>query len=317
MSRGCALVTGAGGFVGRHLVDRLLAAGTPVVALVRPGRPMPQRWNGRVDLCECADWSEAGIRKSLGSRDFAAGFHLAAYGTYFLCRDDDMMLRINVDLPATLVRLCKEHSASLVMAGTFSEYQAPVARMPVTERSPLENARLYGTSKAAGGLVASALASHLGVGLRILRLFHVYGPGEAPHRLLPTLVAGLSQGRRVPLSAGTQVRDFVQVSDATEALIRAAAHIDAIRQPSTDIWNVCTGVGHSVRAFALLVSDAMGGRKDLLGFDDLKMRDDEVPWVVGNNERLGAELGWRPRHDLATGVRAAVTSMTASERAIV
>ena len=67
--------------------------------------------------------------------------------------------------------------------------------------------------------------------------------------------------------------------------------------------------------FALLVADAMGGNKELLAFDSLKLRQDDVSWIVGSTERLSTELGWRPRHDLAEGVWAAVASMTASGHA--
>src|SRR4029077_7562100 len=163
----------------------------------------------------------------LGSQNFDVIFHLAAYGVYPADRDLDQMVRINVDLAATLVGLCQARGARFVMAGTFSEYQPPATQTTLTENSPLETSKIYGASKAAGGLLATAIAANLGVRLRILRLFKVYGPGEASHRLLPNLVTGLSQGRRIPLSAGTQVLDFVYVEDVVEALMRADAHMQS------------------------------------------------------------------------------------------
>jgi len=318
MTRPNALVTGAGGFIGRHLVDRLLAIDMPVSVLVRSARPLPERWAGRLERIECGDWSEAGLRAAIGSRNLAVIFHLAAYGTFPGDRDIEQALRVNVELPATLVRLCKERGASLVMAGTLSEYRPPTNRIPLTELAPIESWRMYGSSKAAGGLVAGALAAHFGVGLRILRLFHTYGPGEAGHRLLTSLATGLRQGRRVALSAGTQVRDFVYVADAVEAFIRAAAHVGSHMasrdQPVT--WNVCSGIGHSVRDFALAVAAVMGARRELLGFGDLELRADDVPWLVGNGERIAADLGWRPGYDIASGIRAALAGMTGTERLI-
>jgi nucleoside-diphosphate-sugar epimerase len=244
-------------------------------------------------------------------------FHLAAYGTNPSHRDIDQMLHINVTVPATLVRLCKEWGARFAMAGTFSEYRAPPEPVPLTEQSPLESSKLYGTSKAAGGLMACALATNLAVNLRILRLFHVYGPGEAAHRLLPSLFRGLSQSRRVPLSVGTQVRDFVYVADVVDALVRAAAHMQAADRASAETWNVCTGVGHSVREFASLAADMLGAPRELLGFGDLALRHDDVRWLVGNGGRIERELGWRPGHDLAAGLRAAVADIAANERTIV
>jgi nucleoside-diphosphate-sugar epimerase len=307
------LVTGANGFIGRHLVDRLVRDGTNVIVLVRPGRIGGDRREGRLEAVTCTDWTESGLGEAMAGRSFDVVFHLAAYGTNPSDRDIDQTLRINVMLPALLVRLCKERGAAVVIAGTFSEYRAPEKRIPVTELSPLESSGLYGTSKAAGGLMAAALATNLDVSLRILRFFHVYGPGEASHRLLPSLVGGLLQGRRVPLSVGTQVRDFVYVADVVEALIRAAAQMRTIGRSSVDTWNVCTGVGHSVGEFASLVADMVGAPRELLGFGDLEPRPEDVAWLVGDGGRIERQLGWRPGHDLTAGLRAAVAHIMANE----
>ena len=80
---------------------------------------------------------------------------------------------------------------------------------------------------------------------------------------------------------------------------------------------MCTGVGHSVRTFAELVAQAMGERPELLGFGDLPMRADDEPYLVGDGERMRRELGWRPKHDLEAGIRAAVSILMASQRAAV
>ncbi len=181
----------------------------------------------------------------------------------------------------------------------------------------MEATKIYGASKAAGGIVARALAESSGVRLRLLRFFKVYGAGEAAHRLLPSLVAGLSRGERVPLSDGTQVRDFIHVDDVVEACFNAD---DDMLLPSRDLtaaWNVCTGVGHSVETFAALVAQAMGVRVELLGFGELPMRADDEPYLVGDGERMFRELGWRPKRDLDAGIRAAVAILLASRRAVV
>jgi nucleoside-diphosphate-sugar epimerase len=312
MTRPYAVVTGATGFIGQHLVDRLLVTGTHVCVLTRGRSPLPKRWNGQVRHVLCDNWSEAALRESLHSLEFTLVFHLAAYGTRPGDRDVIEARRINVELPATLVRLCAAHGARMVMAGTFSEYRMPESAIPLTEQAPLETVKVYGASKAEGGLVASELAATLGVGLRILRLFHVYGPGEAAHRLLPSLVSGLMEGRRVALSIGTQTRDFINVTEVVEAFVRADAHIRLDGSPQT--WNVCTGVGHSVREFALAVADVLTARRELLGFGDIGLRTDDLPWLVGNGERLATALAWRPETDLPSGIRAAIASMAAGRR---
>lgn len=307
-----ALVTGASGFIGRHLVDRLLANGTAVTVLRRPDSELPQRWNGRVAAVTCDDWSEAGLRRVLGA-GFETVFHLAAYGVRPSYRDVDEMMRVNVVLPGLLAQFCGEWQARLVMAGTFSEYRRPIGNEQLTEASPLESGKLYGSSKAAGGLMAGAIANDRGVGFRLLRLFKVYGAGEAPHRLLPALVAGLAKGERVAISSGTQILDFVYIDDVIEALVRADQH--CLHHRGAAVWNVATGRGHSVRQFAEQVASAMKADPALLAFGAIAMRKDDEPCLVGAPDLLRSDLGWQPSVDLESGVRAAVAALMDPELA--
>jgi nucleoside-diphosphate-sugar epimerase len=305
-----ALVTGASGFIGTYLVTRLLSEGRDVTALVRSSSVLPAEWRDRVRMIVCDDLSEGSLRR-LVSMPVDVVFHLAAYGVRPDCRDIDEIRRINVELPALLARLCAQWRAHMVMAGTFSEYRNPSSRDTVTEEAPLEKHKLYGSSKAAGGLMASAIAHGSGVGFRLLRLFQVYGAGEAPHRLLPALVTGLRRRERIAISAGTQVLDFVYIDDIVEAMLRADAHCRERGAVAT--WNVATGRGHSVREFAETVARAMDADLSLLGFGAIAMRKDDEPWLVGSPDLLRLELGWQPSTDLESGVRAAIAALSRAQ----
>src|SRR5579872_4901365 len=285
------LVTGASGFIGVHLVTRLLSNGNTVTVLARSSSALAVDWCNRVHVVACDDFSETNLRRLLNS-PVETVFHLAAYGVTPTDRDIGEMLRINVELPAILVRLCAEWQARMVMAGTFSEYQSPPSNTLLTEDSPLERGKLYGSSKAAGGLMASAIARSGGIGFRLLRLFKVYGAGEASHRLLPSLVSGLAKHERVAISAGTQVLDFVYVDEVVEAMLRACAHSRETGGVRT--WNIATGRAHSVREFAEQVAVAMEADLSLLDFGAIAMRKDDEPWLVGSPDLLRAELAWQP-----------------------
>jgi nucleoside-diphosphate-sugar epimerase len=300
------LVTGASGFIGGHLVARLLSEGSRVTVLVRSSSALPGQWRDRVSVVACDDFSGSGLRRVLRA-PVDTVFHLAAYGVRPNLRDVDEMIAINVGLPAALVRLCAEWRARMVMAGTFSEYRSPSSQDLLTEASPLEQAKLYGSSKAAGGLMASAIANSGGTGFRLLRLFKAYGAGEAPHRLLPALVDGLAKREQVAISAGAQVLDFVYIDDIVEAMLRADAHCHAKGGIAT--WNVATGRARSVREFAERVAAAMNADPSLLGFGAIGMRKDDEPWLVGSPDLLRSELGWQPSIGLDEGVRAAVAAL--------
>ncbi len=105
MSAASVLVTGASGFIGAHLVARLLSEGSRVTVLARSSSALPAEWRDRVRVIACDDFSESNLRRLLDT-PVEAVFHLAAYGVRPNYRDIDEMLRINVELPAALVRLC-------------------------------------------------------------------------------------------------------------------------------------------------------------------------------------------------------------------
>lgn len=304
------LVTGASGFIGRHLVEALLERGHPVIALCRPQSRLPQHWRAQVERVDSEDWSPDGLAVALVRHRFECLFHLAAYGVVPTERNRDVMFRINAGLPADLVHLCRNQAASMVMTGSSAEYRQPQDKSPLTEDHPLEAEKSYGMSKAQGTLMAMQAANETGARLRVLRLFNVYGPGEAPHRLLPSLVAGLSLNQRIALSEGLQVRDFVYVGDVVEALLAAAIHMKKHPEMPTSVWNVATGDGRTVREFAQTVARSLGKEEGLLGFGDLPMRPDEVMRLIGNSASIRAQTGWAPRHDLASGIAASLAQMT-------
>lgn len=305
MAPASAIVTGASGFIGAHLVARLLAEGSRVSVLVRPFSVLPSEWRDRVRIIACDDFGESNLRQVCRG-PVETVFHLAAYGVLPSHRDSDEMLRVNVVLPAALAKLCGEWGARMIMAGSSAEYRRPLTNDPIRESAPLEQDKLYGSSKAAGGLMASAIAAEGRTGFRLLRLFKAYGAGEAPHRLLPALAKDLSRGERVALSAGRQVLDFVYIDDIIEALVRADAHCHD--KGGTATWNVATGRGHSVREFAESVARAMRADFSLLDFGAIGMRKDDELWLVGATDLLHAELGWHPATSLDDGVRAALAA---------
>ena len=212
------------------------------------------------------------------------------------------MFRVNVDVTRKLVEEAAGWPArAFVLTGSGSEYALDDASEPVTESHPLETAELYGASKAAGTISALASAHAHGLPLAVARLFGVYGLGEAPHRLLPSLAAGLRTGNRVPLSNGTQRRDFLFVDDVVDALLALAAAVEKDR--SQIVVNVGTGEPVSVRAFARQVASELGASPDLLGFGDLPRRPKDAELFSGCPELMRAYTGWLPKVDIATGIR--------------
>jgi len=239
--------------------------------------------------------------------------HLAAAGVYPSDREVASLINGNALLPVAVVQLAAQVQArSVVVAGSSAEYAA--SEMPMLdEHATLESGTLYGGSKAAGGLLALSVAATLGMPCAVLRLFNVFGPGEAPHRLLPSLHGSLREGQPVALSTGTQVRDFVHVDDVCQAVTQALTGL-AGGILATGAYNVATGVGHSVREFAQSVAQTMEKPASLLRFGALPMRPDDRLTVIGDASAFCAATGWAPAFSFLEAVASSVDELNRDSR---
>jgi nucleoside-diphosphate-sugar epimerase len=298
------LVTGAGGFVGAAVARLAVARGLDVVAAVGPqsrlDRLAPVAREVAVVRADITD--EAALAAAVASARPDACVHLAAAGAVVREDDVDLLLATNALAPARLARaLADAGCARLVTAGSSSEYGTVAGAMD--EAAACDPDDPYGVAKLAGGLLARVVARQHGLESAHLRLFSVYGPGEDPRRLVPTVVANLLARRPVALTPGEQVRDFVYVDDVAEALV------DAALRPGIDglTANLGTGVQTTVRDLCLKVAALTGGH-ELLRFGVVPYRTDErFAWRAAT-ERAAVELGWRARTPLDQGLRLTVAA---------
>jgi nucleoside-diphosphate-sugar epimerase len=295
---GSALVTGGGGFLGRHLVRRLTSEGWQVYDLDFANRPPRESPPGAVAL-RAARLEAAAIQALLPAEPFTAVFHLAAAGVAPHDRDPRTLVDSNVLLGHTLLEALRDRRpGSVVITGSCSEYAEGPAGVPLTESMPLSATDLYGASKAAGTLWSLALARHWELNATAVRIFHIYGPGEAPHRLVSGLVRDLRCGRPVEMSPGDQKRDLLYVDDVVSGLLAAAGAAPG------GVYNLCSGAPVTVREVAHTAARVLDRPADLLRFGALPYRPGEPLWLVGNPDRFQAATGWKPVFTLEAGIRA-------------
>ncbi|GAB2921219.1 NAD-dependent epimerase/dehydratase family protein [Paraburkholderia jirisanensis] len=298
------VLTGASGFVGTRLAQLLVSENVEVMHIGRSACAVPGVGNVVVPSL-----TPEALAAHLPS-GFDGLIHLAAAGVKPTDRDVSTIVNINSMLAPQLVCLAAQRDIrSVVAVGSSAEYSAIGAKTPIDENSPLETQKLYGASKAAGGILALATGAACDLPVAVVRLFNVYGPGEASHRLLPSLAAGLRKNQPVKLSAGTQIRDFVYVDDACNGLIAVLNALVSKRLPS-GAYNLATATGHTVADFAQQACKALDAPSELLQLGALPMRPDDLPYVVGNSGKLKDACGWRADTSLEEGIKRALAEMS-------
>jgi nucleoside-diphosphate-sugar epimerase len=303
---GRVVVSGVTGFVGSAVARRLSAVGAEVIGLVRPGRAnSPRLADLRGRWVELNDPSLAGLIGLLRDAEPDVVIHTAAAGVEPGNTDPDELLAVNVLFTANLIRAAAVTGVGrFVHTGSCFEYGDAPAGVPISEATVLAPASVYGATKVAAGHLARTLAAQLALPLVTLRLFGVYGPGEAGYRLVPSLIDHLTTGRPLDLTPGEQVRDLLHVADVADAFA-LAAESDRLCTDGTP-YNVSSGVPVTVRQVGTTLAGLLGGRPGLLRWGARPYRSDEAMWIVGDSTRFRAATGWRPRFDLQAGLVATV-----------
>ena len=301
-----ALVLGASGFVGQWVVRALEERGARTVAAVRDagdGASLLATLGTEVQVVEFDLGRLEEIPDFLGHVRPAIVFNLAGYGVDPSERDEDLAYLINAELVAALgesiaqVRSQEWTGQALVHVGSAAEYGTVGGNL--AEGSRGQPLGLYGASKLAGTQKLRERAARSGLRALTARLFTLYGLGEHPGRLLPSLLEAARRDRSLDLTAGRQLRDFTYVEDVAEGLLRLGAS-DA--EPG-EVVNLATGRLTSVRRFAETAGSLLGMPEAHLRFGSLSTRPDEMHHDPVTVARLRELISWTPPTKIEDGIR--------------
>ena len=294
-----ALVIGADGFVGRHLVSHLRASGDEVIEAVGPAA---ERSGTRLPI-DVRDPDS--VRSAVGAAAFQAIYHLAAvaYGPD-AAADANEAVRVTVGGTVSVVEAASHAgSPAIVLVTGSSEVYGGASHRPLDEEAPLRPSNVYGATKVAQETLALTMGRALHVPVVVTRAFNHIGPGQRPSFAVASFARQLrmidQRAAEPVLRVGNldPMRDFSDVRDVVRAyrLLVAGGHVGIP-------VNVASGVGRSIREILdTLVEES--GVNPRIEVDPARVRRDDPPRIVGDPSRLRQLTGWIPEIPLRTTLR--------------
>ena len=282
-----ALVTGANGFVGTHLVDHLSACGDEVI-------------ESAVDITD-----RAGLVDHVAEVGPGVIYHLAAQADVGVSWSDPIpTLRVNIEGTVNVLDAAVKAGVQRVLAVTSADVYGPVdeSDLPLTESQPVRPVSPYGASKASADIMC--LAAGLAHNLEVVRArsFNHLGPGQndkfVASAIASRIVANERSGDRdVRIGNLDARRDFTDVRDVVRAYRLLMTDGDA-----GEAYHVCSGTDRPVREIAdMLIS--MAGHPMTLERDPGLHRPVDIKVLRGDHSKIKAATGWEPEIDLTTTLR--------------
>jgi NAD dependent epimerase/dehydratase len=301
------LVTGAGGFIGSHLVEALLKEGASVRAFAK--------YNGRGDIGMLSDLppeTQESIEIILGNicdpffvkkaiADCAYVFHLAAtIGIPYSYVAPQDCFAVNTQGTLNVLQACLEEETPRLIHTSTSEAYGTAQYVPIDEKHPLQGQSPYSASKIAGDKLVESYYTSFDLPAITVRPFNTFGPRQSARAFIPTAIVQALTREKLFMGSLEPVRDLTFVKDTVDGMIKVGLCDKAVGK----VVNLGVGSGYTIGAVVEKILEILGKENMPIETDSNRIRPpkSEVMRLISDN-RLAKELsGWEPQFSLEQGL---------------
>lgn len=291
------LVTGADGFIGSHLVERLLDEGVKVRAFVYYNSfnswgwldTFPKEKLDQIEIFAGDVRDPYGVKESMKGCDVV--FHLAALiAIPYSYHSPDSYVDTNIKGTLNIVQAAKELGVEKILVTSTSEVYGTALYVPIDEKHPKQGQSPYSATKIGADHIADSFYRSFNLPLTIVRPFNTFGPRQSARAVIPTIITQLLAGKtEIKLGALHPTRDLVFVKDTVNGFVEIAKSDTLIGHEV----NIATESEITVGDLALKLIELINPNASIIS-DDIRLRPEksEVERLFGSNQKIKANTSW-------------------------
>lgn len=298
------LVTGAGGFIGSHLTERLVMEGAQVRAMVHYNSFGRWGWLDRSSLLKEIDvvagdlTDRDSVRQAVRNREIL--FHLGALITIpYSYHAPLSYIHTNIEGTLNVLQTSRDEGVERIVHTSTSEVYGTAQYVPIDEKHPLKGQSPYAASKIGADKMAEAFYLSFNTPVTTVRPFNTFGPRQSMRAIIPTIIVQCLIGDTIYLGNLHPTRDLNFVSNTVDGFLLAASESTALGQTI----NLGSGREISVGDLANLIIKMIGKPIKIEIKDErLRPQGSEVERLLSENTLAQELLGWKPKVDLEEGL---------------
>ena len=301
------LVTGADGFIGSHLVEKLLTQGHKVRAFTYYNSfnswgwldTLPQQTLSEIEIFPGDIRDPNGVKVAMASIDEV--FHLAALiAIPFSYHSPGSYVDTNIKGTLNVLQSAKDLATSRVLVTSTSEVYGTAQYVPIDEKHPFQGQSPYSATKIGADRLAESFHKSFDLPITIVRPFNTYGPRQSARAIIPTIITQLLTGKeQIQLGALTPTRDFNYVKDVVNAFVKIAESNKTIGEEI----NIATQQEISIGELAKEIARQINSNAEIV-CDEQRLRPEksEVHRLLGSNAKIKALTNWDIEYTFSQGL---------------